>query len=767
MLRKIKKQYIVHSTSYIVNQISLAVLSAVLLILSFPPFNIWIFAWMAFVPLFFAIRDQKPSKAFLISYLTGFLFFLGTIYWLIHVTLPGMLVVVAYLALYFGFFGLIINRRAGLNLPYGNYLRTTNHERRTTNHSLLFIIPSAWVALEWLRANALTGFGWNLLGYSQSFNLPMIQIADIFGVYGVSFLIVMVNAAIFASVKNFKDKKEFPIPIIIAAIFTAAAFGYGTYRLNNVFTGERMKVAVVQGNIPQDEKWDRRFTDMILNRYEALTKKAALAEKIDLVIWPETSIPGFVEDEEDLFSRLRDLATGINTPLLAGAPRYKDTKDGTSYYNSAFFFLKDGSIAAHYDKVHLVPFGEYVPLKNLFFFVHRFAPRPIGDCTAGRDFTVFKFLLERGARDKDYSWKLIKKCAFSCLICFEDIFPGLARQFVNKNSDFLINITNDAWFGRSSAAYQHAQASIFRAVENRTSVLRAANTGLSCFIDQKGRITARVINGGKDLFVDGFRIHEIILSKVMTLYTRYGDVFAYVCIFFTVLNCVRLLRRPKGLLAMTGRLIFLFIAISLAGCDSNQYQMVTAPDGTLYRFNKKTGELSMMMEGKKAAAPHPESKKSEVVKGPASEIDFEKPADWKESRFPAKNLKVRLETVWRENKLCYKFSVYPYKSLEKVFARKKQDYLYSIMKPGFNIELVDKNGFVIKEIKIILWNMTGLHGEDGKPKELVMNSQVECSRQSYGSIGGYNIKWLIEPDMIEDEKEDFIKSSSIKDSGGR
>lgn len=283
-------------------------LSGLLLILSFPPFNVWICAWAAFVPLFFAVRDQKPLKAFLIAYLTGFLFFLGTIYWLIHVTLPGMLVVVAYLALYFGFFGLILN-----------------YWLLVTDYWLLFSIPAAWTALEWLRAHILTGFGWNLLGYSQSFNLPMIQAADIFGAYGVSFLIVAVNAAIFVSIKNFKGKKEFHIPVIIAAVLTAAAFGYGTYRLNNVFTGERINVAVVQGNIPQDEKWDRHFTDMILNRYDALTRKAALAEKINLVIWPETSIPGFVEDEEDLSSRMKDLVKGIDTPLLAGAPRYKDT----------------------------------------------------------------------------------------------------------------------------------------------------------------------------------------------------------------------------------------------------------------------------------------------------------------------------------------------------------------------------------------------------------------------------------------------------------
>jgi apolipoprotein N-acyltransferase len=155
-------------------------------------------------------------------------------------------------------------------------------------------------------------------------------------------------------------------------------------------------------------------------------------------------------------------------------------------------------------------------------------------------------LLKRAARDKDYNLKLLKKVNFSCLICFEDVFPDLARKFVNKNADFLVNITNDAWFGKTNAAYQHAQASILRAVENRINVLRAANTGLSCFIDQKGRITGRVVKDGQDLFIDGFGIQEIVLSRVRTFYTKYGDLFAYMCIVFTLLNFTMCLKNKTG-----------------------------------------------------------------------------------------------------------------------------------------------------------------------------------------------------------------------------
>ncbi|MCX5666362.1 MAG: hypothetical protein NT036_04880 [Candidatus Omnitrophica bacterium] len=207
-------------------------------------------------------------------------------------------------------------------------------------------------------------------------------------------------------------------------------------------------------------------------------------------------------------------------------------------------------------------------------------------------------------------------------------------------------------------------------------------------------------------------------------------------------------------------LIILSVAILLYGCDSNQYQAVTGPDGALYRFDKKTGSLTIMIKDKglvTAAQP----KKAEVAKEEYSAAP-DKPVSWKESKYPGKDLKAKFEMVWREGKLCYKFSVYPYKSLEKAFARKKQDYIYSLMKPGFNVELLDKNGFLVKEIKISLWNMAKVDDDSGAPKELVLNSQIDCTGQSYSSIGGCVIKWALESEMIEDDNSDYIKSSPIK-----
>lgn len=494
-------------------QLLLSLVSSAFLILSFPDFNLEFLAWIALVPLLFAIKEAGPVRSFLLSFLAGFVFFLGTIYWLIHVTLPGAVIVALYLALYFGFFGLF-----------------SASALRNPSIVTLFFIPAAWAVSEYLRAHLLGGFGWVLLGHSQSRALPVIQIADITGAYGVGAVIALVNAAVFFTLSGLREGIYRYRYIAAALVVLYATLAYGVFRVKNVFAGEGLRVSVIQGNIPQDRKWDAGFRNWILNRYDGLTRNAA-AFGTDLIVWPEASVPGFMEAEPDLYERVKSLAMGVKTPLLVGTP-YRSFAKEPRLHNSAVLFADDGRIVDRYDKLHLVPFGEYIPAKPVFSFAERFAPLPIGDFSPGAKPTVFKIIIKRELRDDTASWRMLKNIKFSCLICFEDVFPGISRRFVREGAAFLVNITNDAWFKKTAAPYQHAQSSVFRAVENRVNVIRAANTGLSCFIDQKGRVIGAVTDGSREIFVEGYATKEIFLTRTRTFYTVYGDIFAYVCMAF-------------------------------------------------------------------------------------------------------------------------------------------------------------------------------------------------------------------------------------------
>ncbi|MFH1753300.1 MAG: apolipoprotein N-acyltransferase, partial [Candidatus Omnitrophota bacterium] len=299
--------------------------------------------------------------------------------------------------------------------------------------------------------------------------------------------------------------------VIISFVLISCVSGYGYFRLNTQPDAKNsVKVSLIQGNIAQHIKWDPELRGYIWSQYSALTEAAA-KEGPDLVIWPETSLPGYMEDEE-LFRDVTTLARETGSTLLIGAPSYSEQDD--KIYNSAFLIGKNGDIAGRYDKLHLVPFGEYIPFEDLIGFIRGFVDKPIGAFEKGKERKVFK--LEDGTR-------------FSVLICFEDIFAGLVREFVKGGADFLVNTTNDAWFMKSPAPYQHAQSSVFRAVENRVPVVRAANTGLSCFIDRTGRIFDSVNISGDEIFISGFKTASIDIIKSASFYTRFGDLFILIC----------------------------------------------------------------------------------------------------------------------------------------------------------------------------------------------------------------------------------------------
>ncbi|MBM3254546.1 MAG: apolipoprotein N-acyltransferase, partial [Candidatus Omnitrophica bacterium] len=281
----------------------------------------------------------------------------------------------------------------------------------------------------------------------------------------------------------------------------------------------KIKIAVVQGNIPQDMKWDEAKREFILKRYEDLTREAS-RKKPDLIIWPETSIPGYLELEPDICERITGLSRDINIPLIVGSIGYDFESHGKNLNSAILIKDKTGSFKRH-SKLHLVPFGEFVPFERHLGFIRKFVD--IGNFQAGKEYALLN----------------VDNAKIGTLICFEDIFPELVRNFVKKGANLMVNITNDAWFKDSSAPFQHAQASVFRAIENRVFVVRCANTGLSCFIDEKGKVYDKIRDvRGRNIDVTGFSIAEVGLLNIDTFYKKYGDLFTLICIFVSIIGIV-------------------------------------------------------------------------------------------------------------------------------------------------------------------------------------------------------------------------------------
>jgi apolipoprotein N-acyltransferase len=311
-------------------------------------------------------------------------------------------------------------------------------------------------------------------------------------------------------------KKTFPFKeVIITVIFLLGflIYGYGKMKAidRQMIQNPSLKIGLVQGNIDQSIKWDESFQKETLKIYDRLSLRVS-EEKPDLIIWPETATPFFFQDAKEYQPLVLDIPIKANTFLLFGTPSYKIQKGKVNHYNSAYLLSPSGELVGKYDKIHLVPFGEYVPMQDLLFFIGSLG-EGIGDFKSGEE--VYNFTIPQGR--------------FGVLICFEIIFPDLCRRFVKKGANFLITMTNDAWFGKTSAPYQHFSMATFRAVENRVFIARAANTGITGFIDPRGKILKQ---GG--IFTEEAMNGMIRLSKDKTFYTLHGDVFAWCCSAFSI-----------------------------------------------------------------------------------------------------------------------------------------------------------------------------------------------------------------------------------------
>ncbi len=486
-------------------------ISAICLALSLSRYNIGILAWFAMSPLLAILikqqKKKKKSKGFFVGFLFGIFFYSANLYWINYalinfggmpyfLSIPILFLLVSYLSLYYGFFCWI----------------TQSFYNRYRN---LYVVPFVWVGLEWIRSFLLTGFPWSLLGYSQHRFIGIIQISEYTGVYGVSFLILLSNMIIAKGLIEPEKKKQVFFEYSTFILLLGSLVMWGNSRIRQweeQAPKKSIKASVIQGNIKQDMKWNSSRVSEIVNVYDKLTRQAAV-DKPDVIIWPETAIPFFYQNSPKAQKWLKDLSEDVKAEIITGAMTFnRKSKSNIQYKNSAIL-VKHDKIEPIYDKIHLVPFGEYVPLKKVLFFVEKLVA-VVGELSPGTKASI----------------QSLNSVSFGTVICFEIVFPDLVRRFADNGARFILNLTNDAWYGDTDAPFQHWAMVVFRCVENRVWVARAANTGISGFINPLGEVIEET-----KIFSRQIKTMEMgTVNNKKTFYTAYGDIFAKLCfgIFF-------------------------------------------------------------------------------------------------------------------------------------------------------------------------------------------------------------------------------------------
>jgi len=509
---------------------ALSIASGLALALAFPKIDLSLFAWVAFIPLFYAIEGETLRRVFLWGWLAGFAFFVGSMYWIaipLHdfadvrmpIAILPMLLLAAVLALYSGiavWTGAFCARR--LRIP------------------MVATMPVAWAAVEWVRTYFPIGFPWNLLGYAAYNYLTIIQFAEITGVYGISALIIFFNAVAYMVLFRRGKPRLQAMCLSSLTALLLMIFIFGSIRLRqlkNETPQGKLRVAMVQGNIAQSIKWDPNFLPQSFEVYQD-ESVAAAKRGVDLIVWPEAAA-AFPFQPDDVYpegfsdyARYREallkLAIAIRTPILFGAPALEVRDGHYGSFNRSDLVSAQGEVVAHYDKINLVPFGEYVPAHKLFGKLVNRVVEGFGDLIPGEEQTLFP----------------VKGAQLGVLICYESVFPNLTRLEVNKGADVLVNITNDAWYGESSAPYQALAMAAMRSVETKVPMIRTANTGISAIIKPSGEITDRT-----PLFKRGTEIEPVAWRPVRTVYTLVGDLFSEICFALTILGLLLAWFRPR------------------------------------------------------------------------------------------------------------------------------------------------------------------------------------------------------------------------------
>jgi len=529
----------------------LAAASGVLLAVSFPKFGHPALAWIALTPLLVALCNEsrigesrlgdgtgesripnpesRMRRAFALGLLSGIIYFTGTLYWITRVmAIYGGLqswvavlinaLLIAYLALFPALFAVVIRRLVIVHGP-----------------PALMTAPLVWVTAELGRTYLLTGFPWVLLGYSQVPVLSIAQLASVFGVYGVSMLVAAVSAALAVLALGARSaagaryvSHAAPLAAMIVIVIVVAVWGSRRVaRSEWTGDGDPIRVGLIQGNVDQGQKWDPARASAIFQDYLRMTRQA-IGEGAQFVLWPESSTPFFFEEDRPGAEMVRALARQARVTILLGSDQVDWRAEGgkripDKYYNSAFVVRPDGTTAGAYRKMHLVPFGEYVPLKELLFFAGPLV-EAVGPFSAGVDPTLLP----------------VNGHPISVAICYEVVYANLIRQFVVRGSALLTTITNDAWFGKTSAPYQHFAQASMRAIEEGRYLVRSANTGISGIVDPYGRVVAQT-----SIFQPAVLVGDARFLRESTFYARHGDVVAYASAVVTLVALVLSRRRSR------------------------------------------------------------------------------------------------------------------------------------------------------------------------------------------------------------------------------
>jgi apolipoprotein N-acyltransferase len=476
--------------------ILLVIASGALTALSFPKFGLSFLCWISLIPLFFALHNKSAKQSFFLGFLGGIAFNAILIYWIpavpahygnlsIGMSLLIYTVFVFYLALYWALFAWLFAKI-----------------QRTFPKSIFLLAPFLWIGFEYILTHFLTGFPWGLLGYSQHSNLWFIQLASVTGIYGLSFILVLFQSLFVYSMIH---RRRAPFFLCLLLVFLLHFGGWLVMR-NNPSMEDSFQASVIQGNVSSEIRWDQisDFQIREIFRQHLSLSVEANEQGSRFIVWPEFTVPLCFSCSYNIYPEFkRELSRYVQnsgTTLLLGTNETVMLQNIPHYYNTALCLHPDLSMSQYY-KMHLVPFGEYTPYKKFFFFIEKMT-HAIGELSAGNTFVLHRF---EGKK-------------FGSPICYEIIFPNLVRKFVKKGANFLVTITNDGWYGTSSAPFQHFAIASVRAVENRRFLLRSATTGISGIIDPYGRVLSRT-----GMMTRAYLTETVAPMDILTPYTRFGD----------------------------------------------------------------------------------------------------------------------------------------------------------------------------------------------------------------------------------------------------